>query len=110
MLFPNLRKKGCSILHGRQLPPSASLCGAGYTKLVPPNPLPGRHVHVEKLIDRVFFLFFFLLRRPSQVVGNHMFNCFAFGVKTMSSPQGEMCGNDIQIPEGVDDVRVVCRG
>eukprot|EP00752_Nemacystus_decipiens_P012584 g11144.t1 len=38
------------------------------------------------------------------VIGNHMFNCFAYGVKTMVSPQGEMCGNDIQIPEDVDNV------
>lgn len=45
-----------------------------------------------------------------QVIGNHMFNCFAFGVKTMSSPQGDMCDNDIKIPEGVDNVSVVLRG
>lgn len=68
----------------------------------------------------ILFLFFILVSSHThpkmlvmpvvQVIGNHMFNCFAFGVKTMSSPQGEMCGNDIKIPEGVDNVRVVLRG
>eukprot|EP00903_Cladosiphon_okamuranus_P020891 g19184.t1 len=42
----------------------------------------------------------------NSVIGNHMFNCFAYGVKTMSSPQGEMCGNDIKIPEGVVGYKV----
>lgn len=39
-----------------------------------------------------------------QVIGNTMFNCFSNGVRTMVKPQGEMCGNIINIPEGVDDV------
>lgn len=32
-----------------------------------------------------------------------MVDCQAFGVKIMSEPQGQICGNDIELPDGKDD-------
>eukprot|EP00904_Undaria_pinnatifida_P002255 jgi/Undpi1/1202/HiC_scaffold_104.g14116.m1 len=33
------------------------------------------------------------------VTGNTITNCFAAGVEIMSSPQGDICGNDIMLPD-----------
>lgn len=38
-----------------------------------------------------------------QVYGNTMVDCQAFGVKIMTEPQGQICGNDIELPDGKDD-------
>lgn len=35
--------------------------------------------------------------------GNTIKDCRAYGVKIMSSPQGQICGNDIELPDNDDD-------
>ncbi|CAM9851226.1 unnamed protein product [Ectocarpus fasciculatus] len=39
----------------------------------------------------------------NQVYGNTMIDCRASGVKVMVSPQGQICGNDIEVPDNDDD-------
>lgn len=38
----------------------------------------------------------------TKVYGNTMEDCRAYGVKIMASPQGKICDNDIELPEGED--------
>ncbi|CAM9164263.1 unnamed protein product, partial [Ectocarpus sp. 12 AP-2014] len=39
----------------------------------------------------------------NQVYENTMVNCRASGVKVMVAPQGQICGNEIEVPDDVDD-------
>ena len=36
----------------------------------------------------------------SQVTDNILVNCAAYGVRVETDPQGEICGNEVVLPEG----------
>lgn len=35
-----------------------------------------------------------------KVTDNILVDCFAYGVKIMSHPQGDVCGNEVVLPDG----------
>lgn len=38
-----------------------------------------------------------------KVYGNTMVDCMSYGVKVMAWPQGNVCGNDISLPDDEDE-------